>query len=68
MIAIHNVERPNIAPACEYVAMPEGSSSLAPVTKPGPNNFQNFRSFPGEDLGVLFFFLVKTKVCFQQER
>src|SRR2546430_14083360 len=26
-----------LAPACEYVAMPLGSSSAAPVIKPGPS-------------------------------
>src|SRR5450755_4789475 len=33
----HNNPSPNCAPACEYVATPDGSSSEAPVTKPGPN-------------------------------
>ena len=37
--AIHNIPRPNFAPAWEYVAMPEGSSSEAPVINPGPNDF-----------------------------
>ncbi|MFI5425017.1 MAG: hypothetical protein WB706_08285 [Nitrososphaeraceae archaeon] len=32
--------KPNLAPACEYVAIPEGSSSAAPVTTPGPNDFR----------------------------
>ena len=36
MNAVHNVAKPNIAPACEYVAIPDGSSSLAPVIMPGP--------------------------------
>jgi len=39
MNAVHNVDNPNIAPACEYVAIPEGSSSLAPVMIPGPKYF-----------------------------
>jgi hypothetical protein len=34
--AVHNMENPNCAPACEYVAMPLGSSSDAPVMTPGP--------------------------------
>src|SRR5437764_456300 len=37
---------PNCAPAIEYVAMPEGSSSAAPVMRPGPRLPQNlFRTF-----------------------
>lgn len=31
------IPRPNLAPACEYVAIPDGSSSEAPVINPGPN-------------------------------
>ena len=34
---VHSVSRPNCAPACEYVAMPDGSSSAAPVISPGPS-------------------------------
>jgi hypothetical protein len=30
-IASHNIPRPNFAPAWEYVAIPDGSSSDAPV-------------------------------------
>lgn len=37
---VQSVDNPKAAPACEYVAIPEGSSSLAPVTKPGPIIFQ----------------------------
>jgi hypothetical protein len=44
-IEVQRVERPYIAPACEYVAMPDGSSSLAPVTRPGPSTFQNRLGF-----------------------
>jgi hypothetical protein len=40
--AVHSVARPNIAPACVYVAMPDGSSSLAPVMMPGPKFLKNF--------------------------
>ena len=32
--------KPKLAPACEYVAIPEGSSSAPPVTTPGPNDFR----------------------------
>ena len=35
--AVQNVLSPKAAPACEYVAIPDGSSSLAPVTRPGPS-------------------------------
>jgi hypothetical protein len=34
---VHNRPKPVAAPACEYVAIPDGPSSLAPVTSPGPN-------------------------------
>lgn len=30
--------KPNRAPACEYVAIPLGSSSDAPVIRPGPSS------------------------------
>ena len=42
---VQSVDNPKAAPACEYVAIPEGSSSLAPVTKPGPIIFQYRRIF-----------------------
>jgi hypothetical protein len=45
MMAVHKVASPKAAPACEYVAIPDGSSSLAPVTKPGPSFFQLFNNF-----------------------
>ena len=32
----HSMENPNAAPTCEYVPIPDGSSSAAPVIKPGP--------------------------------
>ena len=32
--------RPNLAPAGEWVAMPEGSSSEAPVISPGPKDLE----------------------------
>src|SRR5579872_3623791 len=35
--ASHNMERPVEAPATEYVEMPDGSSSAAPVIRPGPS-------------------------------
>jgi len=40
--AVQSVAKPNPAPACEYVAMPDGSSSLAPVMRPGPSILMNF--------------------------
>ena len=42
---VQSIELPVLAPAIEYVAIPDGSSSEAPVTKPGPNRCQNFFSF-----------------------
>src|ERR1017187_4482880 len=39
--AVQSVAKPNAAPACAYVPMPEGSSSDALVTNPGPNIFRN---------------------------
>jgi hypothetical protein len=35
--ATHSGANPNAAPDAAYVAMPEGSSSEDPVTKPGPS-------------------------------
>ena len=40
-MAVQRKLRPNMAPAWVYVAMPEGSSSLAPVTMPGPRDCFN---------------------------
>jgi len=34
--AVHSSEVPSCAPVMEYVAMPDGSSSAAPVINPGP--------------------------------
>lgn len=34
---IHSIPRPNFAPTWEYVAISDGSSSAAPVIRPGPN-------------------------------
>src|SRR6202049_1355487 len=34
---------PSCAPATEYVAMPDGSSSAAPVMTPGPSDFNSNR-------------------------
>src|SRR3984893_16833714 len=34
---------PSCAPATEYVAMPDGSSSAAPVLTPGPSDFHSNR-------------------------
>src|SRR5919204_678915 len=41
---------PSWAPAIEYVAIPDGSSSAAPVTMPGPSDFQSPRSLFLADL------------------
>jgi hypothetical protein len=41
--AVQMKTRPNRAPACEYVAIPEGSSSDAPVTNPGPMALKYWR-------------------------
>src|SRR4051812_14785792 len=44
---IQRSEKPNRLPACEYVAMPLGSSSDAPVMSPGPNLARSpARAFP----------------------
>jgi hypothetical protein len=37
---------PNWAPTLEYVAIPLGSSSAAPVTNPGPKIFNVFHNHP----------------------
>lgn len=42
IIAVQRVAKPKPAPACEYVAIPEGSSSLAPVISPRPSTRQYF--------------------------
>src|SRR5947209_5580529 len=39
--AVHNWPNPNCAPVCEYVAIPDGSSSAAPVITPGPSIRRN---------------------------
>src|SRR5450631_877230 len=43
---------PSCAPATEYVAMPEGSSSAAPVIMPGPSDFKSNRTHLVEEEGV----------------
>src|SRR5205085_4652073 len=45
--AIQSVEKPNDAPAIEYVPMPEGSSSEAPVMSPGPRRARKRLNGPG---------------------
>ena len=43
---------PSCAPATEYVAIPEGSSSAAPVMMPGPSDFSSVRiQRDGADVG-----------------
>src|SRR5436190_8527454 len=39
---IHSMAKPNCAPTCEYVATPLGSSSAAPVIRPGPRRVSRF--------------------------
>ena len=41
--AVHSSLVPSCAPAMEYVAMPDGSSSAAPVMIPGPSDFSSDR-------------------------
>jgi hypothetical protein len=41
----HSMPKPNLAPACEYVAIPLGSSSEAPVMRPGPSSRNRRLSF-----------------------
>src|SRR6185437_2681361 len=41
MIRVHPRPNANCAPACAYVAIPLGSSSAAPVMRPGPRLRQN---------------------------
>jgi hypothetical protein len=43
MSAVHSSLVPSSAPATEYVAIPEGSSSAAPVMTPGPSDLNNDR-------------------------
>jgi hypothetical protein len=42
--AVHNGAYPNAAPVTEYVEIPEGSSSAAPVMRPGPRPAKNRRN------------------------
>src|SRR5438128_2343372 len=42
--AVHSVAYPKLAPATEYVEIPDGSSSAAPVIKPGPRLAKNRRN------------------------
>lgn len=41
MKAVHSCAVPSCAPAIEYVAIPDGSSSAAPAINPGPNKEKN---------------------------
>ena len=43
MSAVQSRLVPSCAPAIEYVAIPDGSSSAAPVISPGPRLAQNLR-------------------------
>src|ERR1039458_9692053 len=44
--AVHRKEYPKTAPATEYVEIPEGSSSAAPVISPGPRLAKNRGTSP----------------------
>src|SRR4051812_18385914 len=44
--AVHKDAYPNAAPVTEYVEMPDGSSSAAPVISPGPRSEKNLRNLP----------------------
>src|ERR1700689_2561534 len=48
--ATHSIPKPNLAPVWAYVAMPDGSSSEAPVISPGPSARRYVRQ-PARDLG-----------------
>src|SRR5438874_3500691 len=56
MRAVQSVAYPREAPAAEYVLIPDGSSSDAPVTTPGPSSLKKrrigFRSQIGSDPGL----------------
>src|ERR1700682_2802716 len=56
--AVHRSEVPSCAPAMEYVAIPDGSSSAAPVMTPGPSfakkRFSQFDSERFFDIKLLF--------------
>src|SRR5262252_4942570 len=41
--SVHRRSTPNRLPACEYVAIPLGSSSAAPVMRPGPHRVTSAR-------------------------
>jgi hypothetical protein len=53
-MASHNIPRPNPAPACEYVAIPDGSSSDAPVIRPGPKNLRAFLNLLNFETSLFF--------------
>ena len=49
----------NCAPACEYVAIPDGSSSLAPVTKPAPKILKAFLIFIKNFADIFIYFSLR---------
>jgi hypothetical protein len=59
-MASHNIPRPNPAPACEYVAIPDGSSSDAPVIRPGPKNLRVFLKMLNRETN---FFVFSLSIC-----
>src|ERR1051325_7588970 len=52
--AVHNGAYPNKAPVTEYVDIPEGSSSAAPVIRPGPRSAKKSRTRRGETSSATF--------------
>src|ERR1019366_844739 len=51
---VHVIAKPNCAPAWEYVAIPLGSSSDAPVMRPGPRTLRR-RGLLGPTAGLAGF-------------
>src|SRR5881409_1958848 len=50
--AVQSWAYPKAAPVTEYVEMPEGSSSAAPVIKPGPRSAKNPRRRAGRKVAT----------------
>lgn len=61
--AVQSGAYPNEEPVTEYVEMPEGSSSAAPVIKPDPNSAKKVRTPRGATTSnSLFFFFSVTQL------
>src|SRR5260221_14214836 len=58
--AVQSIVVPSWAPAIEYVAMPEGASSAAPVMRPGPRTDVNRRRSDGRRLRAFGFTTFRT--------